>query len=154
MSLTSNLAGCFCLLAGLFLTGCEGKQQKAEDKGTYVISMPGGQELRAEVMYHRTDLLRGMKYRDSLPEGRGMLFVHGRSGQYPYWMYEVKVPLDIIWLDKNKNIVQLIHQAPPCPGPPNTCKSYGGQFDALYVLEIRAGSAKRYGLHPGATLKF
>lgn len=142
-----------CLLA-IVLSGCASKPQDPSDLGTYVIGMPNGEEVRAEVLYHRTDLIRGMKYRDSLPEGRGMLFVHGKTGRYPYWMHEVKVPLDIIWLDINKNVVQLIHQAPPCPGPANTCKFYGGQFDALYVLEVPAGAAKRYGLRPGATLKF
>jgi uncharacterized membrane protein (UPF0127 family) len=122
--------------------------------GTTLITMPNGEDVRVEVLYHRTDLIRGMKYRDSLPDGRGMLFVYGKPGMYAIWMHEVKVPLDLVWLDSSRNVVQLLHQAPPCPGPKETCKFYGGQFTSTYVLEIPAGSAKRYGLRPGATLKF
>ena len=152
MYLSRYLAGSLCLLA-LAFTGCK-SQPTVADIGTSLIVMPNGEEVRAEVVYHRTDLVRGMKFRDSLPEGRGMLFVYGKPGLYPIWMYEVKVPLDVVWLDKNRNVVQLIHQSPPCPGPREACNYYGGQFQALYTLELPAGSAKRYGLRPGATLKF
>jgi uncharacterized membrane protein (UPF0127 family) len=138
----------------LLLVNCGGTVATSDTYGTRLVKFPDGKEIRAEVMLHREDLVRGMKYRESLPEGRGMLFIHGKSGRYPYWMYEVKVPLDILWLDQNRSIVQLIHQVPPCPGPRERCPVYGGQFDALYVLEIPAGSAKKHGLRPGMILEF
>lgn len=154
MRLLSLPAAIVAVMLALAAAGCGDNAQSPEDFGTRKLILPGGQTLRVEVMYAATDLQRGMKYRDSLPEGRGMLFIHGIPGKYPYWMFEVKVPLDIIWLDRNKRIVQLIHEVPPCPGPEKTCKYYGGQFDAQFVLEIPAGAARKYGLHPGMVLDF
>jgi hypothetical protein len=83
-----------------------------------------------------------------------MLFMHSKEGSYAHWMYEVLVPLDMIWMDKDRRIVQLVHKAPPCPGPKDKCLSYGGQYPAIYVLELPAGTAARHGLKPGVQLDF
>lgn len=146
------------LAAGLLmaLAGCTEDQKaiKAEDYKTVAVKFPNGKEIRAEQIINRQDMMTGMMFRESLAPDRGMLFYHGREGKYPYWMYQVKVPLDLIWLDKNKKIVQLLHKAPPCPGPKEKCPVYGGAFAAAYVLEIAAGSAAANGLKPGMALDF
>jgi hypothetical protein len=118
------------------------------------VRFPDGFELRAELMVTQADLERGMKYRSSLAENRGMIFMHNEEGHYPYWMYEVQVPLDMIWMDKQRKIVQLVHKVPPCPGPKEKCLSYGGQFRAIYVLEVPSGTAAKHGLKPGMQLDF
>jgi len=146
------------LTAGLFmaLAGCGGDERvtRAEDYKTIAVKFPNGKEIRAEQVINRQDLTRGMMFRESLAPDRGMLFYHGHEGSYPYWMYQVKIPLDLVWLDKNKRIVQLLHKAPPCPGPRERCPTYGGAFPAAYVLEIAAGTAAANGLRPGMTLDF
>jgi uncharacterized membrane protein (UPF0127 family) len=143
----------FCL-AALSLAGCGPRAATVEEYNTRLVVFPNGHKIRAELAVSAEEMLRGMKYRDSLDENRGMLFLHNKAGKYPYWMYEVKVPLDLLWLDRDRKIVQLIHQAPPCPGPPEKCLSYGGAFEALYVLELKAGTAKKHNLKPGMTLDF
>lgn len=147
------VASLACLVAA-FLSGCGPRAATVDEYNTRLIVLPNGHKIRAEVAITQEEMLRGMKYRDSLDEDRGMLFLHNREGNYPYWMYEVKIPLDLIWLDKDRKIVQLVHQAPPCPGPPEKCLSYGGAFKALYVLELKAGMAKKHNLKPGMTLDF
>ena len=145
------------LASALFaLAGCseEHKALRAEDYRTVPVRFPNGKEIRAEQMVNRQDMLNGMMFRDALPEGRGMLFYHGNEGQHAYWMYQVKVPLDLIWISRTKKIVQIVHKAPPCPGPSNQCPSYGGAFPASYVLEVPAGTAAANGLKPGMTLDF
>lgn len=137
----------------LLLTSCGGAQD-ADDFGTRAMKMPNGESIRVEVLYTQTDLMKGMKYRDSLAPDRGMLFVHGKPGKFAYWMHEVKIPLDIVWLSQSKNVVQVVHEAPPCPGPMESCMSYGGHFEAMYVLELASGGAKKYGLRPGAAVDF
>lgn len=139
----------------LALAGCSGNQPGSlADLNTKIIRLPGGAEIRAEMMLREADLQRGMKFRDSLPEDRGMLFIYAEEGYYRFWMYEVKVPLDMIWLDRNRRIVQIVHQCPPCPGPETACPSYGGAFKAQYILEVPAGVAKKQNLKPGMTLQF
>lgn len=140
----------------LLLAGCgeEQKALRAEDYRTVPVAFPNGKVIRAEQMVNRQDMLNGMMFRESLGEDRGMLFYHGREGSHGYWMYQVKVPLDLLWINKAKKIVQIVHKAPPCPGPREACPSYGGAFPASYVLEVPAGSAAANGLKPGMTLDF
>lgn len=114
-----------------------------------LIVLPGGQKIRAEVMVRPESMLAGMKYRDALAPDRGMLFIHGQSGLWTYWMYEVKVPLDIIWMDKQGVIVEIFRGAKPCPGPKEDCIAYGGHQPAMHVLEIAAGGIDRYKLAVG-----
>ena len=118
------------------------------------IRFPDGTSIKADLAVLEADLVKGMKYRESLDEDRGMLFIYANEGMYPFWMYEVKVPLDMLWLDKDRKIVQLVHQCPPCAGPPAQCPSYGGQVMAQYILEVKAGVAKKHGLRPGMVLDF
>lgn len=143
------------LLACLWLTGCSGERPtRASDLNVKTITLPGGERIRAQMMTHPTDLMRGMKFRDSLPEDEGMLFIHAQEDFYRFWMYEVKIPLDMIWLDRNRAIVQIVHNCPPCPGPEAVCPTYGGAFKAQYILELAGGVAKKRNLKPGMILSF
>lgn len=139
----------------LALAGCGGNQAPSSSNyNTREVTFPNGKKVLAELAVHPADVLRGMKYRDSLAEDRGMLFIHEREGKYPYWMFEVKIPLDMIWMDRQHTVVQLVHQVPPCPGPEEKCLSYGGQFNAVYVLELAAGVAAKNNIKPGMKLDF
>ncbi len=136
------------------LLGCGSKPVTMEEFQTRLVTLPNGQKIRAEVMTHPTDMMRGMMFRDSLAPDRGMLFVHGSPGNYPYWMHQVKIPLDIIWLDANRLIVEISANTPPCLKKASECPSYGGNQKALFILELAGGMAGKYGLRPGDTLSF
>ena len=45
-----------------------------------------------------------------------------------------------------------MENAQPCPAKP--CMGYGGKQQALYVLELAAGSVKRHNLQVGDALRF
>jgi uncharacterized membrane protein (UPF0127 family) len=142
------------LLPALTSCGGAGPAMKPEDYNTVPVRLPNGKVIRAEQLTQPEEITRGMMFREDLPEDRGMLFYYGKPGHYPYWMYQVKVPLDIIWLDSARRVVEVVHQAPPCPGPPEKCPAYGGAFEAQYVLELRAGAARANGVRPGAQIEF
>ncbi len=141
-------------LALLALSSCRSEPTVVDDLNTRTVILPGGQKIRVEVMTHPTDMMRGMMFRDSLAPDRGMLFVHGSPGNYPYWMYQVRIPLDIIWLDEKRRIVEISPDTPPCQKKASECPSYGGNQKALFVLELAGGMAAKYGLKLGDTLIF
>jgi uncharacterized protein len=141
------------LLAALTLAGCGPKPVSLEDYGTRLVTFPSGRQIRAEVLVNPQDLARGMMFRDSLAPDRGMLFLHREAGQYPYWMYQVRIPLDMIWMDPERRVVE-IASAPPCQTEPGQCPTYGGHVRAQYVLELAAGMAAKYGIKAGDTLEF
>lgn len=142
-----------CGLA-LALGACGEPPVKLEDYNTRPVRLPNGAVIRAEVMFRPEDMVRGMMYRDSLAPDRGMLFLHGEPGRYSYWMYQVKIPLDLIWLDADKRIVEMSPNTPPCRSKASQCPQYGGNQEALYVLELAAGSIEKHGLKLGSRLEF
>lgn len=118
------------------------------------VTLPDGAVIQTEVMTHQMDMMRGMMFRDSLPEGRGMLFIHGSPKKEPFWMYQVKVPLDIIWMDARGKVVEMSENTPPCTTNAKQCPMYGGTQEALVVLELPGGAARKHGIQLGEIIKF
>lgn len=137
----------------LALAGCGGQ---AEDEYlTRPLAFPDGTRLRVEVMTQASDLTRGMMFRDSLAPDRGMLFIFPRAGRYKSFMFQVKIPLDILWMDRTRRIVEIVPHVPPCPAATGGgCPLYGGNVDAQYMLELNAGMAAQHGLKVGDVLRF
>jgi uncharacterized membrane protein (UPF0127 family) len=141
--------GCLVLLA---LIGCAREPQVG--LGERLVTLPGGNKIVAEVMLRPEDQQRGMMFREELPADRGMLFIHEKMGRYPYWMHNVKIPLDIIWLDTQRRVVEISANTPGCLDRPENCRSYGGRAASQYVLELAGGQAAKLGIVEGVTLDF
>ena len=143
------------LILMLTVIGCSGCSSPVEDYYLTSIKLPDGSVIMAEQMRTQEQMMRGMMFRDELKPDRGMLFSHGGPGKYPYWMYQVKVPLDILWLDARRQIVEISAQTPPCEkGPASKCPHYGGSVEALFVVELASGAAAKHRLKLGDPLIF
>ena len=98
---------------------------------------------------------KGLSKIESLPFDEGVLFVFDQKGRYPFWMKDMKFPIDIIWIDENKKIVNITANALPEPRrPEKDLTIYDSSFDAKYVLEINAGLSKANNLQVGDTAVF
>lgn len=85
------------------------------------------------------ELEKGLKFRNHLDSDKGMLFKLGKEYQdVPFWMEQVKIPLDIIFL-KGNVVTTVIKNAPPCAK--NPCPIYFGSV-ATQVLELSPGAIK------------
>jgi uncharacterized membrane protein (UPF0127 family) len=91
---------------------------------------------------------RGLSVVDSLDESQAMLFVFDTLGIYPFWMKDMKFPIDIIWLNADKEIVFIRESAQPEEYP----DSYNPQTEALYVLEVVDGFTDKYNIALGQKL--
>jgi len=139
----------------LILCGCSEKPSTLDDLNSTDVTLPNSIKIRAETMREQSDLIRGMMFRDSLPQNRGMLFYHMREAFQPYYMFNVKIPLDIIWMNHDRKIVEIAHDVPPCPSKSaNECPTYGGKHPSFFVLEVNAGFAAKNGLKEGDRLDF
>ncbi len=95
----------------------------------------------------------GLGNRDSLCKNCGMIFVYQNEGIQPFWMKNTRIPLDIIWLDKNGQVVD-IKTAQPQPNTPDIKLTiYQNPFPAQFVLEINAYQAQKLKLSIGDTIK-
>ena len=141
------------IVIAVLLAGC-GVNTAVEDYRTSDVILPSGQIVKVETMMDTQDLMRGMMFRTSLAPDRGMLFVHRRPGNYTYWMYQTLIPLDMIWMDRTKQIVEIVESAPPCKTEASKCAHYGGHQAAQYVLELAGGMSRKYNLKLGDQLTF
>jgi uncharacterized membrane protein (UPF0127 family) len=147
------LAACIVLAGCTLLTGCA-KEDPSTDINLTPVKFPNGTQVVAESLHGDFEMSRGMMFRDSLPSDRGMLFVHGKEDKYQYWMFQTKIPLDIIWMDHQHKVVEISPNTPPCTGKANDCPKYGGNQPANFVLEVNAGMAAKNSLKPGDFIDF
>jgi uncharacterized membrane protein (UPF0127 family) len=138
----------------VFMISCS-KNDEAERFGLRAVTMPNGKTVYAEMAIEYTEMLRGLMFRESIAPDRGMLFLHNKMGKYAYWMFQVKIPLDIIWLDSSKTVVEVLTHVPPCPSAKaSECPTHGGVQQSQFVLELAAGMAEKYGVAVGTKIDF
>jgi uncharacterized membrane protein (UPF0127 family) len=140
--------------AALFAAGCS-SSTVTDEIGLTQVTLPNGVRINAETMRSDIELLKGLMFRESLPQDRGMLFIHPKEDIFHYWMYQTKIPLDIIWMDHDRRIVEMSLDTLPCQSKSaKECANYGGNFKSKYVLEVNAGVARKNGLKAGDILDF
>jgi hypothetical protein len=141
------------LAATLFLAGalcCSGTTAAADPPIT--ITYPTGARVQVELADTPQKRSRGLMFRERLAPNAGMLFVFEDAGEWSFWMKDTKVALDILWIGPDKRIVYIEENVPVCPKDP--CPEYKPSKDALYALELPAGSVKREKLAKGMKLAF
>ena len=135
------------LLAMLLLALCSGC---ASAGGEWVEL--AGKRYTVEVADDDAARARGLMFRDVLPEGHGMLFIHEREEPQAYWMKNTRIALDILYFDDGLKLVAQQRDVPPCSAG-DRCPSYPSKAPARYVLELNAGEAARLGLYDGIALR-
>lgn len=109
----------------------------------------GGERFSVEIARTPQEQARGLMFREHLPDDRGMLFVYERPAPQRFWMKNTRIPLDILYFDSKRRLINL-HTGQPCRADP--CATYPSSGPAQYVLELNAGKAGELGLESGAVL--
>ena len=95
---------------------------------------------------------RGLMHRENLPEDKGMLFIFKQEQPLSFWMKNTLIYLDIIYISKDKKVVSISANTPPCKKDP--CPNYPSKGNAMYVLEINGGLTERFGIGKGTEVEF
>lgn len=90
----------------------------------------------------------GLMYRESLAPGTGMLFRFGSSGNYGIWMRNMRFPIDVIWIDKHR-VVSVSSNLRS-----NDSTIHYPKAPADTIIELAAGSAKKYKIKEGKKIDF
>ncbi|MBI1357310.1 MAG: hypothetical protein GC160_23460 [Acidobacteria bacterium] len=115
------------------------------------VILPDGSEIQAEVAANFGERQRGLMARTVMPADQGMLFLFDESANWRFWMLGTLIPLDILWMDENREILYISADTPPCTNNVS-CPTYGPSASSRYVLELNAGEAARRGLSVGDRL--
>lgn len=130
------------LLAMLLCAACASAEPMVELRGERFV---------VELALTREEQARGLMFRDSLPQDHGMLFVFPSEAPRSFWMRNTRIPLDILYFDRELALVSMQQNARPCAVPP--CPGYPSEGPAQYVLEINAGKAAELGVEKGDVLE-
>ncbi len=121
------------------LTGLVKKQPTATiQKNTFKLTLAQTQE-EQEI---------GLSGKKTLAKDEGMLFVFEKVSYYPFWMKNMLMPIDIIYIRENK-IITIIKNAPAPKSPTETLPVYSPTEPVDMVLEINAGLSDEYDFKNG-----
>jgi uncharacterized membrane protein (UPF0127 family) len=91
----------------------------------------------------------GLMNRTSLNENAGMLFVYPTEQKQSFWMKNMRISLDIVFITTDKHVLDVYQSVPPCTT--DSCVSYMPNAPIRYVLEVNAGFSQQHGIASGDT---
>ncbi|MEA5513013.1 DUF192 domain-containing protein [Nodularia sp. UHCC 0506] len=109
-----------------------------------------GTRIQLEVARTPEQQAQGLMYRPTLPDNQGMLFPFPAAQPVRFWMKNVPVPLDMVFL-QNGVVKYIQNSAPPCTSEP--CPTYGPNVPIDTVIELRSGRAAELNLQHGDRVK-
>jgi len=98
---------------------------------------------------------QGLSGRQHLQPDHGMLFVFPSPTIAKIWMKGCKIPLDVLFFDSNKRLINSHTMPIPSPNQPDhTLPTYSSDKHANYALELPAGTTSRLRIKPAAAITF
>jgi uncharacterized membrane protein (UPF0127 family) len=138
---------CASLAALLWLALAAGCSSDSSPR-VHVQTDSGEVGVRVEIVHTPEARQRGLMWRDQLAEDAGMLFVFPETRPLSFWMRNTPLPLDIIYITEDAEILRIARSTRPYSDRPIPS---GGP--ARYVLEVNAGFAARHGLAEGDAVR-
>lgn len=146
----------------IFLSSCkEEKTTKTEEQVVVSFKKEGSLTLKKaktdsiiktidiEIADNDYETQTGLMYRTKLETNHGMLFVFPFEDMRSFYMKNTKIPLDIIYIDKDLTIVSFQKNAKPMD-----LTSLPSEAPAKYVLEINAGLSDVWQLAVGDKISY
>lgn len=103
----------------------------------------GSDTVLAEVADTPETREEGLMHRTELPDGQGMLFVFDDVAPRSFWMRNTYIPLDIAFLDREQEIVDIQQMEP------ETEEFTDSSEPAMFALEVRQGWFEEQGIEVG-----
>jgi uncharacterized protein len=130
-------------LAGLALALCLGISAAQAEP---LVIHAGGSAYKFEVEVVSTPATReqGLMYRQSLPSNGGMLFLYPTEQPVAFWMKNTLIPLDMLFLDAEGDIIRIAHNTVPFDETP-----VESGVPVKAVLEVKGGTASALGIKEG-----
>ena len=75
---------------------------------------------------------KGLMFQTELPENSGMLFIYSSEDYHWIWMKNTYIPLDVVWFDKYKIVIQKQKLYP------GDLKKVTPPEKSKYILEVTA----------------
>lgn len=126
-----------------------GEQPLRHDADVFILDNDSNNvaSFKVEIAETEQSRAKGLMYRSIMPFDRGMYFIFERDEPRSFWMKNTNIPLDIIYINNNMEIVRVQKDTRP-----RTLDPVPSDYPARYVLEINAGLSDRYGIKEGQSV--
>jgi len=104
----------------------------------------GRHEILAEIARTDAEKARGLMFRRSIGGDQGMLFPYTRPQEIRMWMRNTYISLDMIFITGDGRVHRIERNTEPLSE-----EIIASKGKATAVLELKGGSAARFGLEPG-----
>ena len=94
----------------------------------------------------------GLMFREEFPVCEGMLFVYEYPHNVSFWMKNVLIPLDVIFLNGSGTVVNVEEADVEIDVLDENLGSYCGAGPVLWVVEINQGLCNLYGIDVGTNV--
>jgi hypothetical protein len=118
--------------------------QAASIQPLEIVTKNGVQVFSVEMATTDEEKATGLMYRKELPDGKGMLFDFSPEQQISMWMKNTFISLDMIFIRADGRILRIAENTEP-----QSTKIISSGGLAKGVLEVIAGTARKYGIAPG-----
>lgn len=111
---------------------------------TFITS--SGASVKIDIQIARTEFDRqlGLMFRKSMNENQGMLFIFPDVRVRSFWMRNTEIPLDMIFVDTSKRIINIARNTTPYSDV-----SYTSDGPAKYVIEVNGGFSDKHNINKG-----
>jgi uncharacterized membrane protein (UPF0127 family) len=109
-----------------------------------IVTKSGVQVFSVEMATTEQEKETGLMYRKELADGKGMLFDFSPEQQVSMWMKNTFISLDMIFIRADGRILRIAENTEP-----QSTAIIASQGLVKGVLEVIAGTAKKYGIAPG-----
>lgn len=136
------------LASGYFLKNrLESTAVRAIEPQTIFVETEQGFEF--EIVASAEARIRGLSGRAEVPANYGMLFVFPEANRHGFWMKDMLVPIDIIWLADDGTIIGIDAHISPDTYP----TAFYAPQPVTRVLEVGAGEAEAQGWVVGGRIE-
>lgn len=105
-------------------------------------------KIKLEIADNPSSLAYGLMHRDNLDENSGMLFKFPMMLTASFWGKDTYIPLDIAFLDRNNNIIDIQNIVPM------STRAIRSNGLCNKAIEVNAGFFQQHGINIGQEVKF
>jgi uncharacterized protein len=102
---------------------------------------------KSEIADNKAKKRKGLMFREKLSNNQAMYFIFDKPVKIGFWMKNMLIDLDIIFIDRNYKIIDIKHAFATCKA--KYCPSYTPKNIFFRVLEINSGLANKYNFKLG-----
>lgn len=123
------------------------------EKVSFSLADGGSLDFTCEVADDSFERMKGLQYREDLPEDKGMIFVYDEPQYVTFIMPNMNFPLDMVFVAKNGTVINVAEADVEDPSTPyNDLERYQSEGPVMWVVEINQGLCRQNGIGPGTTV--